>query len=414
MKAKLDRRGSRAALAVHTRFGRCHRSLIRMLEILLRPLPWLLQTRAARPIDEVRKILVVEQGRLGDVVLLGPFLQKLRNRFPHAHIALLGRPGLEDLLAAQNFVNELIAIEIPWAAGLPRWRVCTPFCSVLPSFVRQVFRLRQRDFDLSFVSGVGDIRHNFILFLAGARRRVGYGFSGGGFLLTDVVEPDLDRVHRAELSLRLLESLGIHSEPSERRPLSATPEDEEFATELLCSNGILTDDLIVGIHPAAGAAIKEWGEDRFREVAKKIVHEFNAKVIWFSEPRKASNEVCTEVCSYNGRIIPVVLPLGRFLAVLSRCQLVVCNDSGPMHMAAALGVSTVAIFGPELPDWYGPLGSGHRIVIRKGMWCRPCWQKCRFEAPYCLRLISVDEVMRAVTERLETIIEKRARVEAQV
>lgn len=400
---------ARAAFAVHTKFGAWHRFLIRILEILLRPVAWLLRTPAAPPLEQFRKILVLEQGHLGDVVLLTPFLQELRARFPDAHIALLGRPGLRALLAAQKLVNELIAIELPWAAGLSRWRVYNPFSSLFPQFILQVFRLRQRDFDVGFVSGLGDIRHNFVLLLAGARRRVAYGFAGGGSLLTDPVEPDLSRLHRADLSLRLLESIGIGGSPR-KELLSLRLPDTEFRRDFLSKNGIHEGDLIVGIHPRAGAAIKEWGEDRFRELAEKIVDELGVKVFWFSEPGKRSE------CMPDGnrKIIPVTLPLGQFLAVLSRCRLLVCNDSGPMHMAAGLGVPTVAIFGPELPDWYGPLGAGHQVVIRQAMWCRPCWQKCRFQEPYCLRLISVEEALQAVTEGLKNGSENSLSVEVGV
>jgi len=106
--------------------------------------------------------------------------------------------------------------------------------------------------------------------------------------------------------------------------------------------------------------------------------------------------------STGPNIIPVSLPLRQFLAVLSRCRLFVCNDSGPMHMAGALGVPVVAVFGPTQPEWFGPLGSRHRVVIRRDVWCRPCADHCLFEEPYCLRLIPVEQVMEAVTEVMES------------
>jgi len=382
-----------AALAVHTNFNTGRRLITRILERLLRPLVWLLRTDSAPHLDQIRKILVMEQGHLGDVILLTPFLHSIRRQWPNAHIALLGRPNLKNLLEVQNLVNELVPIQVPWTAGLPRWRVYNPCSLRLPKFLREVFRLRRRDFDLAFVAGLGDIRHNFALLLAGARRRVAYGFAGGGDFLTDVVEPDLARVHRADLSLRLLEHLGIPAIPR-KKLLSLTPEDAEFGREFLERNAIDESDLVVGIHPRAGAAIKEWGGNCFREVAESLVRQFGAKVIWFSDPEGPPG-------SFPGNsknIVGAALSLRKFLAVLSCCDALVCNDSGPMHMAAGLGVRVVAIFGPELPDWYGPLGAGHQVVLRKGMWCRPCWRKCRFAEPYCLRLISVEEVVQAVSK----------------
>ena len=381
----------RAALAVHWRYGKSHRLIMRGLEVLMRPLLWLLRTEPAPPLDQVQKILVLEQGHLGDVVQLTPFLQNLRRRFPNAHIAVLGRPVLKNLLEVQNLANELIPIQLPWSQLLPRWKAYNPFSLLVLKFFRDILRLRSRRFDLSFVSNLGDIRSNIALFLAGARRRVAYGFAGGGVLLTDVAVPDLSRMHRFEMSLRLLEHIGIPVIPSEKF-LSLSPEDAEFGREFLASNGIDESHVVVGIHPGAGFPIKEWGEERFRELADKIVSELGAKVIWFSDPGRPAPTFIGD----SKDIVGASLPLRQFLAVLSCCHTFVGNDSGPMHMAAGLGVRVVAIFGPELPEWFGPMGAGHEVVIRKGMWCRPCWRKCKFAEHYCLSLIPVEEVMQAV------------------
>jgi len=381
----------RAALAVHTNYGLGHRIVISMVESLLGPLVRVFPTKSLSDLSRVQKIVVLEAGHLGDVVQLTPFLQNLRRRFPNAHIAVLGRPGLKNLLDVQNLADELIPIQLPWAQWLPLWRAYNPFSLLLLRFFRDILRLRRREFDLGFVTNLGDYRPNLALFLAGARRRVGYGFAGGGLFLTDIVAPDLSRMHRFEMSLRLLEHIGIPVIPSEKL-LALSPEDAQFGREFLASNGIDESDAVVGIHSGAGYAIKEWGEDRFRELADKIVSELGAKVIWFSDPGQPPPKFIGD----NKDIVGASLPLRQFLGVLSCCHTFVGNDSGPMHMAAGLGVRVVAIFGPELPEWFGPLGAGHQVVVREAMWCRPCWRKCRFAERYCLSLISVEEVKQAV------------------
>src|SRR5579862_3718672 len=199
----------RAALAVHSRFGSIQRLIIRALELLLAPFAWGLRVSPLPDLNQVQKIVVLEQGHLGDVILLTPFLQALRARYPRAHLALLGRPGLKDLLEVQGLVDEHLAIQFPWTAGLPRWKVYSPFSLRVPRFGWNLLQLRRRQFDLGFVAGWGDIRHNLALFLTGPRRRIAYGFAGGGMLLTDVVPPDLSRLHHSDLSLRLLEHLDI-------------------------------------------------------------------------------------------------------------------------------------------------------------------------------------------------------------
>jgi len=388
-RAALDR----AALAVHWSYGRGHRVIIGIADLVLGLLVRVFPIKPLSDLSQVKKILVLEQGTLGDVIHLTPFLLNLRRRFPNAHIAVLGRPGLKNLLEVQNLSNELIPINLPWTNWLPRWKAYNPFSLLVLKFLRDALRLRQRQFDLAFVSGLGDIRGNIALYLVGARRRVAYGFGGGGVLLTDAVEPDLSRMHRPQLSLRLLEQIGIPMIPW-RQLLCLAPEDAEFGREFLARNGIQEGDLVVGIHPGAGAPVKEWGEDRFGELAGKIVKQFGAKAIWFSDPGQPP----TKLNGHNKSVIRATLPLRQFLGVVSCCDAFVGNDSGPMHMAAGLGVPVVTIFGPELPEWFAPLGNGHQIVVRKGMWCRPCWRKCRFAEPYCLRLIPVEEVMEAVTK----------------
>lgn len=385
----------RAALAMFSNFGICQRLIIGMLEILMRPLVRVFQVKPLPDLHSARKIMVLEPGHLGDVVLLTPFLQSLRARFPNSYIAILGRPNLKSILDVQSLVDELIPIEIPWTAGLPRWRVYNPFSIRLHKFMRDLLRLRRRGFDLAFVAGWGDIRHNFALFVSGARRRVAYGFAGGRMFLTDAVQPDLSRIHHSDLSLRLLEHLEIPTLPATKL-LPLDQQDADFGQEFLRRHGIGVGDLVVGIHPRAGAVLKEWGEDCFQHVAERIIAQFGAKVIWFLDPEEPDGGLV----GGNKDIVQATLPLRQFLALLSSCDVLVCNDSGPMHMAAGLGTRVVAIFGPELPDWYGPLGAGHKIVTKRAMWCRPCWRECRFDQPYCLRLISVEEVMQAVTEAL--------------
>jgi ADP-heptose:LPS heptosyltransferase len=93
-------------------------------------------------------------------------------------------------------------------------------------------------------------------------------------------------------------------------------------------------------------------------------------------------------------------------ALLARCELLLCNDSGPMHLAALLGVPVVAIFGPTEPAWFGPRGRDHRLVIRDDVACRPCFDRCAFAEPHCMTRIGVDDVVAAVDERLAALLSR--------
>jgi len=375
---------------------RRRRLMIRLAETLLRPLAWLSRSGPAPELDQVKSILVFEAANLGDIVTLAPLLRSFRARFPQARLAFLGKSGSESFLRDQELADELIPIRVPWAEHMSRWRRYNPFSPLWPKFAWSLIRLRKRHFDLAFASGRSDIRHNLALWVTGARRRVGYGYAGGGFLLTDVVTPDLGHPHVTDLTLQYLRHLNI---PTVRDSslLRVSAEDQDSADKILTERGVGPNDILVGIHSGARKQVRQWGEDRFRELARQMAERFGAKIIWFADPAQP------HAVPKGPNIIPVSLPLRQFLAVLCRCRLLVCNDSGPMHMAAGLGVPVVAVFGPTQPEWFGPLGSQHRVVIRRDVWCRPCADHCLFEEPYCLRLIAVKQVMEAVTEVMESL-----------
>ncbi len=385
----------RAAAAMLMMYRR-RRLMIRLAETLLRPLAWLSRSGPAPELDQVKSILVFEPANLGDIVTLAPLLRSLRARFPQARLAFLGLSRAESFLREQELADELIPIRVPWAEHVSRWRRYNPFSPLWPNFTWSLIRLRKRHFDLGFATGRSDVRHNLALWLTGARRRVGYGYAGGGFLLTDVVLPDLGHPHVTDLTLQFLRHLNIPI-VRDRSLLSVTAEDQDFADKILTERGVGPNDLLVGIHSGTRWQARQWGEDRFREVARQIVQRFGGKIIWFTDPAQP------HAVSTGPNIIPLSLPLRQFLAVLSRCRFLVCNEGGPMHMAGGLGVPVVAVFGPTQPEWFGPLGSQHRVVIRRDVWCRPCADHCLFEEPYCLRLIPVEQVMETVTEVMESL-----------
>jgi heptosyltransferase-2 len=372
-----------------------HRLLLWLAEAVLRPLVLFSGRNSAAELPPVKRILVCDCGLLGDAVLLAPFLRGLRNRYPDSHIALLGRAVSGGFLLDQNLIDERLPVELPWDQRLSLWKRHNPFSLLWTKFFREVWTLRERRFDLAVATGWGsDLRENFVIWLSGARRRVGYGYAGGSFFLTDVVTADLTRPHVLDRNLHLLEHIGMRVERG-GESLAVNADAERTVADLLAQHGVANEDLVVGIHPGAGSAIREWGDDRFAEVGRLAVERFNARILWFTDPAKP------KPVPANVDAIRLALPLVQMMAVLSRCQLFICNDSGPMHVAAALKVPVVAVFGPQRPEWFGPYGEGHRVVIRRDMWCRPCGDQCRWKEPYCLRLICVEQVMEAVRATLE-------------
>jgi len=371
------------------RLVRIFEALMQFLKPLIPPLrPF------KNPKGQPASILVIEYWNLGDLAILVPFLRNLRQSFPRARISLLLKAELTAFLEDQGLVDEFIPVRVPWARHFNRLRKYNPFSLDWISLSRTILSLRKRRFDLAF-SGRMDVRDNLMLWLSGARRRIGYSVGGGGSFLTDRVTPDLSRPHRAELWLHLLEALELPLDPKVDR-FHLTHVELAWARSYLAGLGIAPGVSLIGVHPGARIATRQWGNERFAEVARRVLKETDAHVLWFSEPGNSCQS------PQLGRCHAVSLSFRLFLAVLSYCRLLVCNDSGPMHLANLLRLPVVAVFGPTQAEWFGPRGSHDRVVIRPEFSCRPCWDYCVFDQPYCLRTISTDEVYAAVKAALGT------------
>ena len=373
--------------------------LIRMVETIARPFIFAFDRLRHAPksvVGRVNKILILEYWNLGDIVMLSPFLRSLRIQYPSASITLLTSPKAAPLLEHQGLVDRVTTVRVPWAQHYSRWRKYNPCSRLWLELLRTVSLLRDQQFDLAFTVRA-DIRDNFILWLSNARRCVGYGFGGGGFFLTDNATPDLEHPHLSVRWLRLLEHIGncaIVRQPS----LRVTEEEDQHAEQYLAALGIRDGDFLLGINPGARNAMRQWGDANFAELARRLKSEFPVKALWFEDPNQRAENLD------RSQVLPLALPLREFMGVLKRCQLLICNDSGPMHIATALGVPVVAIFGPTEPAWFGPLGPNNHVVIQPGFWCRPCFDYCQFDEPYCMRVISVNSVYSAAAEALAALI----------
>jgi len=389
------RRAEAAARACMAMLGWKRLALSRSFEALLYPLVNIVGRQPGSPEEEPRSILVVEYWHLGDLVILTPFLKHLRHHYPRTRITLLANPKVIPLLEGRDWVDEVIPVLVPWAQHDSRRRKYISRHWV--AFFRCLAELRSRTFDCGF-SARADVRDNFILWAAGVKRRVGYGFGYGASLLTDVVTPETSRPHFSDRWLHLLEYLGKPTH--DRQPeLNLTAEETRAAQRYISDRGVKETEIIIGVHAGARNPIRQWGEQNFFEVAKKLASRFPVKVLWFCEPGAAGIGSGSEPW-----LVPVTLPLRQFLAVLMQCRLLLCNDTGPMHFATAVGVPVVAVFGATLPAWWGPRRDGSQVVMHEGVWCRPCGDRCRFDEPYCLRAVSIDRVLSAAEAGVTKIV----------
>jgi len=302
--------------------------------------------------EDVRGILVVELWNIGDIVLTLPFLAQLRRIFPHARVTLLARPLAREVLQGTGLVDEFIATDLGWTAKTAKGNPLAVHWNALFRVWRE---LRRRRFDLAFQARA-HVREHLVLAMSGARRRIGPALGAGNGALTDPIRRESSDRHKVNDWLALLQPFAVIADvPAPRLVISES--ERKWADEFLDMHGLLRSEELVGVHPGASVAEKRWPLDRFAELARVLSSKSGVSVLWFVDETGYGSSVAEQP-----EVTKVAVGLREMMALISRCVVLVSNDSGPMHIAGALGVPTVAIFGSGIAKWFGPLGSGHEMV----------------------------------------------------
>jgi heptosyltransferase-2 len=357
----------------------------------LRPGPARAAGRGAAPPSAV---LVIKLVGLGDTVLMLTPLKRLRERFPRARIAALVTPLSAEVMAGQPLVDEVIVFD---ALGLRG----NPFGAA--SLLRA---LRRRRFDC-----VIDFEQHFQLsavlaYLTGAPRRIGFSWNRSlrGRMFTDPVCPAADE-HMVESFLRLLVPLGLTPKPVEAlEQITTSPEDQAKVSQWLTRHGIGNGDLVVAVHAGSGprAPHRRWDKAKFAEIARRLGTDTGAKVVMTGTDRERPlvREIVSLAATPNAYDASGEFTVKQVAELARRCDLVVSNDTGTMHVAAAMGTPTVGVFGPESPTRYGPFGGRNRSVF-KHLACSPCIEihrgrHRRCADPRCIAEIGVEDVWAAI------------------
>jgi ADP-heptose:LPS heptosyltransferase len=298
------------------------------------------------------RILVVELWNIGDVILTMPFLAQLRAIFPDAEISLLARPYAAEILAGTGLVDHFIEAELTWK----RERHHNPFGYNWRELRRVVSDLRRESFDLAFQCRP-HVREYVLLGLSGAQRRVGWRKRIWDRALTDPISSPEPGRQKKDAWLRLLQPFG-GPRAIEQPHLLVTRSERDWAEDFLTGKGVASTSRLVAIHPGASIPEKRWPLAGFAEVARELGGRSGTKVLAFADQEGYGSSL-----NQIEGVVPVREGLRRMIALLDRCSLLICNDSGPMHIAAALGVSTVAVFGSGIDSRFAPLGNQNESVI---------------------------------------------------
>lgn len=359
-----------------------------------------------------RCILVVLPTWVGDFVMATPALRAVRRRFPNAKIILLAEENLGDLIRGGDWMDEVIF----WP---PRNRR-----SILHRTCRRLIRsLRKRRFDLALLLP-NSFRSALLARLIGAKRRLGYDRDGRGWLLTDrIAAPNGSRSHAdprykwwAMPTLRphapprpivehyadLVEVIGC-DRPGDSLELFCTTDCDGAVQERLETLGIAGHRPLVVISPGAryGAA-KCWMPERFAAAADRLIEAEDAAVVVTCGPGEESiARAIGGAMQRRGFVFDHPrLTLGELKSLVARCNLLICNDAGPRHLAKAFGVSVVTIFGPTHPEWTATSYPAERIV-RIDVDCGPCQKReCPPGHLKCMTGVTVDAVLSAALELL--------------
>jgi len=351
-----------------------------------------------------KKIFIRGTNWVGDAVMSIPAIREIRRLFPAAHISLLVRPWVRDVYSAVEFADEILIYD---KRGIHRG---------LAGFYRLVADLRRRQFDLAIL-----LQNAFEAALtarcSGIPRRIGYARDGRSFLLTDacVIDPAVRKMHQVYYYLGILFPLGMPAQPtgSDRRDLPSiaigiADSDRNAAKEMLRLKGIAEGDVVIGINPGAfyGEA-KRWFAGRYAAVADDLADRYQARIVIFGSP--ADCAIAEEVAASMKRpslLLAGQTTLGQFMGLIKECRLLITNDSGAMHLAAALDVPQVAIFGSTSEIATGPLSS-RAVVVKHPVPCNPCFlRKCPTDFQ-CMKGISVQQVIEAARNILEVQIPSR-------
>lgn len=333
------------------------------------------------------RALIIKLRYLGDVLLSTPVLAGLRTAFPKARLSMLVNPGTEAMLAENPHLDEVLIVE---RSGSPLRQL------------RFVAALRRRRFDLVVDLTDGD-RAAILSRLTGAAVRVGFnrGDRWRGRLYTHLVPMRQQPVSMVRQHLMALETLGIPVAPFPP-VLKIRAADELAALDALAAIEITPDERFVAVHPGARWWFKSWPAHRFAALIDYIQGKLGLKVALLGGDQEQDiAKAVLEHMETGCRSLVGRLTLLELAALLRRAALFIGNDSGPMHIAAAMGTPVIGLFGPSDPRMWGPAGQNH-VIFYKGIDCRPCFPGgCRRGEQNCMRLITLDEVMSAVERMLE-------------
>jgi 3-deoxy-D-manno-octulosonic-acid transferase/heptosyltransferase-1 len=341
-------------------------------------------------------ILIVKLSAIGDVIHTLPSLNAIRRRFPDAHITWLVEEAASGIVTSHSAVDRvLISDRKRWLKGLLGLSWSRNFCDIF----RFLTALRDTRYDV-VIDFQGLLKSAVMVGLARGRRKIGYDQTReySYLVLNEKVPPfDMDK-HAVFRYLHLAKEVNADTELIEFN-VPCGPEHEQHIVSVLQQKGWV-GEAIVAINPIAKWKTKLWTAENFSRVADRLLSELGVFVVFTGagkdqpEIQNIRSKMCHGSADMSG-----LTDLKQLAALYGMSHCVITTDTGPMHLAAAVGTPVIALFGPTAPWRTGPFGEGHEII--RGAWsCSPCFKR-ECEPVKCMEDISPGQVLDAVKRVLK-------------
>ena len=353
--------------------------------------------------DKIHKILVIRTDRigrvgssaqysgLGEALLNIPAIRALKQNF-NSFIITLVNPVVKELVAGSPEIDQILVFDES------RWN------KSIFTRLALLLQIRKMKLDLAVIFNPTK-RFHILTYLAGIPWRLGYARKWS-FLLTHKIEDKKfqGQKHEVEYNLDLIRSISADTD-DKHISIKLRKEDTQFVQDSLLKYTITDKDLVIAIHPHSSNPAKTWPKENFASIADELHSRFTAKIAIIGAAQERSSVINLISLTKHPPInLSGKLTLKQLAAFFKKCALLISNDSGPVHIAAACQTPTVVIFGRNIPGVgpkrWGPWGNGH-IVLHKDAGCNPCLdRKCPYNFK-CLTSISPEEVLKAVEKQLK-------------
>jgi len=335
-----------------------------------------------------KKILIINVNWVGDVLFSTPFIRAVREAYQKSYIACLIHPRCIEMLEGNPHLNELIIYD---EEGRHKG-----FLGKLDL----ISKIRKKRFNTAFI-----LHRSFtkaaLAYLAGIDVRIGYPTKHRTRILTKSVEEPAEALHKVEYFLNILRAVGIKPKHLFYE-FFINDSDKRYIKDFLEKNGVRNSDMLIAICPGGNWDMKRWPRENYAKVSDLLQKKHNAKIVIVGAYKDIG---LAEDIKLRMNSPPIIAcgqtTLKQLGALLERANLVIANDTGPMHIAVSMKAKTISLFGPTSPKITGPYGNGdYKVMISRNEACDlPCYDVTCADNR-CMAAISVDEVFSEASKML--------------